>query len=88
MIGSGPERDLFLHSAVPINRSVAVFDQVKANTLAEHQPYDLKIEMEPGTEPPLSRIIPLSPHKLEALCKFLNKNLANGTSGNPLNIPS
>ena len=30
-----------------------VFDKVKADTLAEHRPYDLKIEMEPGTEPPL-----------------------------------
>ena len=34
--------------------------------------------MEPGTEPPLGRIIPLSPCELEALHKFLDENLANG----------
>src|ERR1700742_1411259 len=55
-----------------------VFDKVKADTLAEHRPYDLKIDIEEGAEPPLARLYPLSPKELEALRKFLDENLANG----------
>jgi len=40
-----------------------VFDEVEADVLAEHRPYDLKIELEEGAEPPLGRIIPLSPRE-------------------------
>lgn len=55
-----------------------VFDKVKANTPADHQPYNLKIETKEGAEPPLARLYPLSPKELEALRKFLDENLANG----------
>lgn len=30
-----------------------VFNKVRADTLPEHRPYDIKIELEPGSEPPL-----------------------------------
>ena len=31
-----------------------VFDKIAADSLPEHRPYDLKIELEEGSEPPLS----------------------------------
>ena len=33
-----------------------VFSKMKANTLAPHRPFDLKIELEEGTEPPVGRL--------------------------------
>jgi hypothetical protein len=33
-----------------------VFSKTKADTLAEHRPYDLKIDLDEGSELPLSQI--------------------------------
>ena len=55
-----------------------VFSKGKANTLALYRPYDLKINLEGGTEPPLGPIYSLSQSKLQALWKFLDKHLALG----------
>lgn len=55
-----------------------VFDKVKADILAEHHPYDLKIELEEGKEPPLAPIYPLSPCKQEALKEFLDEHISTG----------
>jgi hypothetical protein len=41
-----------------------VFSKEKANTLAPHQPYDLKINLEEGTLPPLGPIYSLSQSEL------------------------
>jgi hypothetical protein len=41
-----------------------VFSKGKANTLAPHRPYDLKINLEGGTEPPLGPIYSLSQSEL------------------------
>ena len=37
-----------------------VFDKAKADTLPDHCPYDLKIEIEEGTKPPLAHLYLLS----------------------------
>ena len=37
-----------------------VFSKKKANTLAPHWPFDLKIGLEEGTEPPIGRLYSLS----------------------------
>ena len=63
-----------------------VFDEVQANVLAEHRPYDLKIVLEEGALPPLGHIIPLSPREQEALCEFLDTHLQTGFIS-PSNLP-
>src|SRR5262245_38980175 len=55
-----------------------VFSRTNADKLAEHRPYDLKINLEEGKTPPLGTIYSLSQVKIEALKKFVNKNLAMG----------
>jgi len=55
-----------------------VFSKSSAGTLPPHRPYDLKIDLEEGAEPPIGRMYPLSETELEALRKFLDENLRNG----------
>ncbi len=55
-----------------------VFSQAKADTLPLHRPYNLKINLEEGTKPPLGSMYSLSQTKVGALCEFLNKNLRIG----------
>src|SRR6266581_3057285 len=55
-----------------------VFSKSKANTLALHCEYDLKIELEEGMHPPLGTLYSLSPIELEALRTFLDKHLVSG----------
>jgi hypothetical protein len=55
---------------------VDVFDEGKASQLPSHRPYDLKINLEEGSAPPLRTIYPLSPVEFEALQKFLDENIA------------
>ena len=54
-----------------------VFDKAKADMLALHQPYDLKINLEDST-PPLGQMYSLSPTELVALREFIDKHLATG----------
>ncbi|CAA7258940.1 unnamed protein product [Cyclocybe aegerita] len=51
-----------------------MFSKSKADTLAPHRPYDLKIDLEEGAEPPLSWMYSLSPTELQALQEFLEEN--------------
>src|SRR6266581_2846938 len=55
-----------------------VFSKSKANTLAPHREYDLKIELEDGKHPPLGTLYSLSLIELEALRTFLDEHLASG----------
>src|SRR5258708_39625780 len=55
-----------------------VFSGKKANALALHQPYDLKINLEEGTKPFHRLIYSLSPLELTALREFLEENIKNG----------
>jgi len=67
-----------------------VFDKGKASQLPPHCPYDLKIDLEEGSTPPLGTIYPLSPVELEALRKFLDENIATGllhSSSSPHGAP-
>ena len=52
-----------------------VFSKAKAEKLAPHQPYNLKINLEEGTSPPIVPMYPLSQSELEVLCNFLNDHL-------------
>src|SRR5258705_1142929 len=55
-----------------------VFSGDKANALAPHRPYDLKINLEEGSKPFHRPIYSLSPPELSALREFLEENVKNG----------
>src|SRR5258706_287934 len=55
-----------------------VFSGEKANALAPHQPYNLKINLEEGAKPFHRPIYSLSPPELTALREFLEENVRNG----------
>src|SRR5258707_15295017 len=55
-----------------------VFSGEKANALAPHRPYDLKINLEEGAKPFHGPISSLSPPELTALREFLEENVQNG----------
>ena len=55
-----------------------VFSKVKASELPLHHDYDLKIELEEGTSPPLGTLYSLSPVELSALRTFIDENINTG----------
>jgi len=55
-----------------------VFSKSKAETLAPHRPYDLRIDLEKDSHPPVGTIYSLSKFKQEALKEFIDENLING----------
>ncbi len=55
-----------------------VFSDSLSEKLPEHRPYNLKINIEKGTSPPLGPIYSLSESKLKALCEFIDNNLHSG----------
>jgi hypothetical protein len=55
-----------------------VFSKQKANKLAPHRSYDLKIDIDKGTYPPLVPIYPLSQSELSAVREFLDEHLSIG----------
>jgi hypothetical protein len=54
-----------------------VFSKGKAETLPEHRPYDLKIDLEEGQAPP-GRMYSLSPSELGPLQTFIKDNIRSG----------
>ena len=55
-----------------------VFSKAKADTLAPHQPYNLKIMLEDGATPPQPPIYSLSNSKLGTLQEFIDEHLNMG----------
>jgi Reverse transcriptase (RNA-dependent DNA polymerase) len=55
-----------------------VFSKTKADTLAPHRPYDLKIQLEEGASPPQPLIYSLSTSELATLREFLDEHLKMG----------
>ena len=55
-----------------------VFSKAKADILAPHRLYDLKITLEDGKEPPQPLIYPLSTLELKTLQEFLDEHLNMG----------
>ena len=55
-----------------------VFSKSKADMLAPHREYDLKINLEEGASPPIGTTYSLSPSKLEFLQTFLDEHLSMG----------
>jgi hypothetical protein len=55
-----------------------IFSKQKSNKLAPHRPYDLKIDLDEGTHPPLGPIYLLSQSELSAVREFLGEHLSIG----------
>jgi len=55
-----------------------VFSKAKASELPLHCNYNLKIDLEEGTSPPLGTLYSLSLVELSALQTFINENLNTG----------
>ena len=55
-----------------------VFSKTKAEILPPHRPYDLKINLEEGVQPPVGPIYSLSASEQEALKEFIEENLNTG----------
>ena len=55
-----------------------VFSMTKAEILPPHRPYDLKINLEEGAQPPVGPIYSLSASEQEALKEFIEENLNMG----------
>ncbi|KAF7770963.1 hypothetical protein Agabi119p4_6937 [Agaricus bisporus var. burnettii] len=55
-----------------------VFSKKRADTLPPHRHYDLKIDLEDGTSPPIGPIYSLSHTELDALHDFIDENLSIG----------
>ena len=55
-----------------------VFSKTKAEILPPHHPYDLKINLEEGAQPPVGPIYSLSASEQEALKEFIEENLNMG----------
>jgi len=55
-----------------------IFSKTKAETLPSHHPYDLKINLEEGAQPPVGPIYSLSASEQEALKEFIDENLNTG----------
>ena len=67
-----------------------VFSKTKADTLPEHRPYDLRIELEDGAVPPLGPIYSLSQLELDTLREYIEENLRSGfirPSNSPCGAP-
>ena len=55
-----------------------VFSKTKAEVLPPHCPYDLKINLEEGAQPPIGPIYLLSVSEQETLKEFIEENLNTG----------
>ena len=56
-----------------------VFSDSLSKKLPEHCPYNLKINLEEDTSPPLGPIYSLSESKLKALHEFIDDNVCNSS---------
>ena len=65
---------------VPIeyHKNLRVFSRIEADKLPEHRPYDLKIKLEPGKQPPFGPLYRMSRDELKCLRKYLDEHLAKG----------
>ena len=63
---------------VEYHENLKVFSRAEADKLPEHRPYDLKIKLEPGKQPPFGPLYGMSRDELKCLRKYLDEHLAKG----------
>ena len=59
---------------------IEVFLPKEAEKLPPHRPFDHKIELKPGEEPPYYRNRPMSARELDVVKKYLDDHLQKGFS--------
>jgi hypothetical protein len=72
------------------HKFLPLFSEAEANKLPPHHPYDHHIPLKEGFTPPFGPIYSLSRTELEALQKWLDKNLSKGfilASSSPASAP-
>lgn len=69
-----------LRQAIPAeyHKWIRVFSPREADTLPPHRPYDHKIPLLPGKQPPFGPLYPMSHEELKALRSWLDENLQKG----------
>jgi len=60
------------------HKFASIFSKTKAEVLPPHHPYDLKINLEEGAQPPVGPIYSLLASEQEALKEFIEENLNTG----------
>ena len=63
---------------VEYHRNLKAFSRTEADKLPKHRPYDLKIKLEPGKQPPFGPLYGMSRDELKCLRKYLDEHLAKG----------
>ena len=84
--------DTLLESLVPpeYHSFLPLFQKSTANQLPPHRPYDHRIPLKEGFEPPFGLLYSLSRHELEASKLWIDENLDKGfirTSSLPAGVP-
>ena len=67
-----------------------VFSRREADKLPEHRPYDHRIVLEPGKQPPFGPLYGMSQNELKVLKRYLDEHLAKGfirASSSPVAAP-
>ena len=77
IVGKSSVIDL-THIPTELQEFSDIFDKGLSDKLAPHRLYDLKIALEEGASPPISRIYPVSDSELETLKKFVEDHLRMG----------
>jgi hypothetical protein len=77
---AAPTRDPIDLSSIPeeYHKFSNVFSKGKVETLPEHRPYDLKIDLEEGQAPSPGHMYSLSPSELGPLRTFIEDNIRSG----------
>jgi len=77
---SGPPSEGEIKAKLPVELHDLweVFSKAKADELPPHRPYDHKIILEPGREPPFGPLYSMSRDELEVLRQWLTENLNKG----------
>jgi hypothetical protein len=69
---------------------LAAFSKRRADTLPPHRPYDLSIDLEPGSQPPFGPLYSLSELELKSLSAWIDEHLSKGfirASSSPAGAP-
>ena len=75
-----PKEEIDVMSKLPseYHEFASLFSREEADKLPPHRPYDHKIPLKPGVEPPFGPLYSMSRDELVVLKKYLDENLAKG----------
>jgi len=78
-VSNSGQPNITITSGLPQFQTFAdIFSKTKAEVLPPHRPYDLKINLKEGAQPPVGPIYSLSASEQEVLKEFIEENLNTG----------